>query len=651
MLHRNHWLAALAALAITACSDSNNSNNNANPMAPPPPPANTTRVVATLSAQEVVGGSTQTGTASVDLMVDLDDGSVSGSVTLAGLTATAAAIRSGFAGDRGPVVITLQQQSNTRWSVAAGEQLSMNDLDEFKRAALYVEVSTATQPDGAIRAQLMPGNVTLVFVDLSDQQEVPLLNSAATAVAAVTLDPATGAIEVHVNTTGLDDAIAAHVHNAIAGTNGDVLIGLNQDPADVKHWSSDAAVLDAAGLAAFDAGDLYINVHTPANPNGEVRGQIVPPGMVVLFVPLSGDEEVPPVTTSARAVAAITLDPAFPTGAMAVHVNTLGLDDAVAAHVHQAPVGANGPVVVGLDQDPNDLTHWSSTAAVLDANGIAAFNAGELYVNVHTPANPDGEVRGQIVPPNVNPTVGTFIVTDVVPAAGANLSAFPDQISVTFNRNVAAASATTSSVELQASGGDGSFGDGNEVGIAPTAVTVNGSTLTVDLSGVTVADDTFQLTLKGTGGDVLTDANGNVLDGDLDNAAGGDFTSAFTITTASTVTFQSIQDTVFTPSCAVSGCHAGPTPQQGMNLASGQAYAAIVNVPSMEVPSLLRIKPGDPDNSYLVQKIEGTAAVGSRMPLGGPALPADRIQAIRQWISEGAPDASATPAPPAPPGY
>jgi hypothetical protein len=379
MLQRNLWLATLAALAITACSDSNNSNNNANPMAPPPPPAaNTTHIVATLSAQEVVGGSTQTGTASVDLTVNLDDGSVSGAVTLAGLTATAAAIRSGFAGEQGPVVITLQQQSNSRWSVAAGEQLSVNDLDEFKRGALYVEVSTAAQPDGAIRVQLTPDDIILVFVDVSDQQEVPLLTSAATAVAAVTLDPATGAIEVHVNTTGLDDAVAAHVHDGIAGTNGPVLIGLNQDPADVKHWSSDAAVLDATGLAAFDAGELYINVHTPANPNGEVRGQIVPPGMAVLFVPMSGDQEVPPVTTNARAVAAITLDPAFPTGDIAVHVNALGLDDAVAAHVHQAPVGANGPVVVGLDQDPNDVAHWSSSNAVLDANGIAAFNTGEL---------------------------------------------------------------------------------------------------------------------------------------------------------------------------------------------------------------------------------------------------------------------------------
>ena len=66
------------------------------------------------------------------------------------------------------------------------------------------------------------------------------------------------------------------------------------------------------------------------------------------------------------------------------------------------------------------------------------------------------------------------------------------------------------------------------------------------------------------------------------------------------------------------------------------SYANLVNVASHEVPSLKRVEPGDPDNSYLVQKIEGTAAVGGRMPLGRAPLTAAQIALIRQWISEGA---------------
>jgi hypothetical protein len=67
----------------------------------------------------------------------------------------------------------------------------------------------------------------------------------------------------------------------------------------------------------------------------------------------------------------------------------------------------------------------------------------------------------------------------------------------------------------------------------------------------------------------------------------------------------------------------------------------LVNVPSTEVPSLMRIEPGNPDESYLVQKIEGTASVGGRMPLGGPELSDEAIAAIRQWITDGARETAA----------
>jgi hypothetical protein len=99
--------------------------------------------------------------------------------------------------------------------------------------------------------------------------------------------------------------------------------------------------------------------------------------------------------------------------------------------------------------------------------------------------------------------------------------------------------------------------------------------------------------------------------------------------------FLQIQDTIFTPVCT--GCHAGASAPQGLRLDAGNSYALLVGVASNEVPSLQRVAPGDPDASYLVQKVEGTAAVGGRMPLGGPPLPQESIDLIRQWIAAGAP--------------
>ena len=105
-------------------------------------------------------------------------------------------------------------------------------------------------------------------------------------------------------------------------------------------------------------------------------------------------------------------------------------------------------------------------------------------------------------------------------------------------------------------------------------------------------------------------------------------------------TFSNVQATVFNLNCALSGCHTGanpPPPNGGMNLSEGQAYANIVGVMSTEQPGLLRVAPGDPDNSYLVKKIQGDPDIsGMRMPFGRPALPDELITLVRTWIAEGA---------------
>jgi hypothetical protein len=106
--------------------------------------------------------------------------------------------------------------------------------------------------------------------------------------------------------------------------------------------------------------------------------------------------------------------------------------------------------------------------------------------------------------------------------------------------------------------------------------------------------------------------------------------------------FESLQENIFTPICSV--CHVGGSAPQGLRLDAANSYNLLVGVPSTEVPSILRVKPGDPDNSYIIQKLEGHAAVGGQMPLGcptsQPCLTTSTIAFIRQWITNGAPPAS-----------
>lgn len=102
-------------------------------------------------------------------------------------------------------------------------------------------------------------------------------------------------------------------------------------------------------------------------------------------------------------------------------------------------------------------------------------------------------------------------------------------------------------------------------------------------------------------------------------------------------TFSSIQQSVFNVSCAISGCHLGGGAAAQLDLSAGNAYANLVGVASVEIPAVLRVEPGNPDESYLVQKIEGAPGIiGQQMPRGRDPLSAEQVEAIRGWIEAGA---------------
>jgi len=99
---------------------------------------------------------------------------------------------------------------------------------------------------------------------------------------------------------------------------------------------------------------------------------------------------------------------------------------------------------------------------------------------------------------------------------------------------------------------------------------------------------------------------------------------------------------IFTVNCLFSGCHAGSSPEEGMSLVAGQAFSNVVNVAARQLPSMNRVTPNLPDNSYLVHKVQGThldvgvGGSGSRMPLGRSPLSQGDINLIRAWIQAGA---------------
>lgn len=108
---------------------------------------------------------------------------------------------------------------------------------------------------------------------------------------------------------------------------------------------------------------------------------------------LSGANEVPAVQTGASGEGRITV---AADGAVSGSVKTKGMV-ATMAHIHLAPAGKTGPVIIPLERGPDG--EWSVPAGTrLDAAKMKAFQAGELYVNVHSDAHKGGEVRAQLTP-------------------------------------------------------------------------------------------------------------------------------------------------------------------------------------------------------------------------------------------------------------
>lgn len=246
------------------------------------------------------------------------------------------------------------------------------------------------------------------------------------------------------------------------------------------------------------------------------------------------------------------------------------------------------------------------------------------------------------------PSSNAIKVTSLSPIPDSALTASPANIVVMFDRELDVSTVNVMTFVLETSGGDASFSEGNETQITATDITTTAMTATFDLSGVTLADDTYRVQLFGSGASIVMDLDANALDGEFlrtfpsgDDVAGGNFEAMFSLATpVSGATLDELQASVFAINCAVSGCHTGPasnTLPAGMDLSNADAsFASLVGVPSLQVPALSRVAANDPDNSYLVQKIEGTAASGARMPLGGGVLDQALIDDIRQWISDGA---------------
>ena len=128
---------------------------------------------------------------------------------------------------------------------------------------------------------------------------------------------------------------------------------------------------------------------------------------------------------------------------------------------------------------------------------------------------------------------------------------------------------------------------------------------------------------------------------DANNLTGSGLSGMFTVSSpAQVVSYASQIQPLWTASCTSNACHDATQPAEGLNLLPAASYAELVGAASSQCGASKLVEPNAPERSYLVMKLQGSGSclIGSKMPKAAAALPADKIQLVRDWIFNGAPN-------------
>ena len=326
--------------------------------------------------------------------ISLDKKSIAVDVSVSGLSGdiTGIHIHEGMAGTNGAVVFNLSDFVNGNRISTTMKDISSDQMEKFLNGTYYLNVHTDENPGGEIRAQLILESDFRYMASLNGMQEVPAVTTDAYGLGVFNLSKSGYKLEIKAVVQGLSgDITGAHLHSAATGVVGDVVQNLTMN---VVGNVITATVDPSAYLTELLAGDIYLNIHTAANPGGEIRGQLSLSNQLYFDSFLDGNQEVPAVTTLAEGVAAISISNTMDAIEYDIVVDGLS-GDITGAHFHIGAAGTAGGVVLNLtdDIDGNRIT---GSINGLSVELINQFLSGGIYLNIHTDANPGGEIRGQV---------------------------------------------------------------------------------------------------------------------------------------------------------------------------------------------------------------------------------------------------------------
>jgi hypothetical protein len=326
--------------------------------------------------------------------ISLEGSNLNYYVTFSGLSGPATAAHfhaSATPTNSAGVVVPLSPPAATSGIIAGSVQLTLAQITNFMSGLCYMNIHTALNPGGEIRGQVVPLRMVLA---MNGPSEVPTNPSTGTANGILTFIGSQLFYEI--NYSGLSaSATAAHIHGpASTTTSAGVIVPLNS-PSGTAGTIAGTATLTPQNLAYILAGQTYVNIHTTANPGGEIRGQIWP---IQFGASMSGASEVPAVPTAGTAQGTMNLI----SNVLSYNFTFTNLAaNATAAHIHgPATPQQNAGVIIPFGGVPAATSGSFSGTALITPQQLFDIISGLTYANIHTTANPGGEVRGQVYPGN-----------------------------------------------------------------------------------------------------------------------------------------------------------------------------------------------------------------------------------------------------------
>jgi hypothetical protein len=290
------------------------------------------------------------------------------------------------------------------------------------------------ESDETFRAVVRGGQIPDLIVEQATGPQT--VETTAEAIAWVTIHESGQAVDLRIESTGLDQVIKGHIHAAPVGTNGPHLISFfegnnggwtnpfirTMTAADFEAHPEAGYDTFADALDAIRTGNAYVNIHTTPFPQGEIRGQIGPAQM---RAQLRGENVVPPVTTDAMGIATARFNN-MQTG-LTLAITHHHLMNVIAGHIHVGQPGANGPHLVNffpmgphtemyiaqhhgnggefisphiVPLGPENFEAHPEAGTETFDDAVNAILSQNAYVNLHTEGEhaANGEIRGQLLP-------------------------------------------------------------------------------------------------------------------------------------------------------------------------------------------------------------------------------------------------------------